>query len=234
MSRWKLAGCLVVGAALALGVVVPGSANGARANRIRFGYVDLALITEKIRNTAEWLANMRAFENARTRYRDEIENLVKLRFLSPAEMEELKNLHARPMATEAERKRIAQLETKSSLLEEEYQRLAMTETPTAADRKRLKELTALREASSATIQKEYELRAQELQELEKEMSDRIQVRILEVVRQVARKHGMVLAVDRQAVLNGGVDLTQKVLREVDLTQEVLRELDRITGGSRHQ
>ena len=215
MPRWKLAGCLVAGAVLVLGMVVPSNANGARARRIRFGYVDLAQVTDKAKNIVGWRYSIQQFEDSRTQYRNAIEELAKLRYLSLAEVEELKSLRTRPMATDAEKKRISQLETKSSLLDEEYQRLAMTEKPTEADQKRMKELTALREAASATTRKEYDLRAQELQKLEGGMLDKMQARILEVVRQVATKHGMVLAVDRQAVLNGGVDLTEEVLRELD-------------------
>lgn len=216
MQRWKLAGILAaVVAAGVLGSALPGNAQKPKGKTdSTIGFVDLAQVTDKVKDTAEWKVKVREFEDSRSKYRNEIEDLAKLRFLSPAELEELKNLRAKPKATGGETERIKQLETKSSQLDAEYQRLAMTEKPNDADAKRVKELTSMREAASTLIQKEYDTRAQQLQKLEGEMLDKMQTRILEVVGDVAQKQGLVLVVDRQAVLYGGNDMTQDVLKKL--------------------
>jgi Skp family chaperone for outer membrane proteins len=216
MQRWKLAGCLAaLVAAGVLGAAVPGNAQKPKGKPDSpIGFVDLAQVTDKVKDTAEWKVNVRTFEDSRSKFRNEIENLAKLRFLTPAELEELRNLNAKPKATDGEKERVTQLTTKSSQLDQEYNRLAMTEKPNDTDSKRLKELTTMREQAGTAIQAEYEKRAQQLQKLEGEMLDKMQTKILEVVGQVAEKQNLALVVDRQAVLYGGNDLTQEVLKKL--------------------
>jgi Skp family chaperone for outer membrane proteins len=178
------------------------------------GFVDLAQITDKVKVTAEWKVNVQKFEDSRSKFRNEIEDLAKLRFLSPAELEELRNLRAKPKPTDGEKERVTQLTTKSGQLDQEFQRLSMTEKPNEADSKRVKELAAMREQASTAIQAEYDKRAQQLQKMEGEMLDTMQTKILEVVGQVAEKQNLAMVVDRQAVLYGGNDLTQEVLKKL--------------------
>lgn len=216
MQRWKLAGTLAaVVTAGVLGAAVPGNAQKPKGKPdSTIGYVDLAQVTDKVKDTQEWRVNVKKFDDNRTKYKNEIEELAKLRFLSAAELEELRNLRAKPKATDGEKERIGQLESRSSQLDQEYQRLAMAEKPNEADTKRLKDLAAMRESASTVIQKEYDQRFQELQKLEGEMLDTMQNKILQVVGQVAEKQGLALVVDRQAVLYGGNDLTQEVLKKL--------------------
>jgi Skp family chaperone for outer membrane proteins len=216
----KLLWTAALAGTIAAGVVVlalPGNAQRparpAKADS-GIGFVDLGQVTDKIKDTNEWKVNVKRFEDDRTRYRNEIEELARLRFLSQAEIEELKALRAKQKPTDGEKARISELEGKSAQMDQEYQRLAMTEKPNQEEQDRLRQLTQMREQASTAIQTEYDKRAAELQKLEGEMLDKMQKRILDVVGQVAERQNLQLVVDRQAVLYGGTDLTQEVLKRL--------------------
>jgi len=218
MHRGKLFGCVAaLVAAGFLGTAIPGSAqkNGKGAKTdASVGYVDLAQVTEKIKDTDEWKVNIQKFEAERGKKRNEIENLAKIRFLSKAERDELSNLQAKNKPTDGEKNRIKDLEEKSTKLDQEYQKLAMTEKPNETESKRLQELTTLREKASGDLQEEYDRRAADLQKMEAQMLDDMQQKILKIVGQVSEKQNLALVVDRQAILFGGQDITKDVLEKL--------------------
>jgi Skp family chaperone for outer membrane proteins len=218
MNRWKIAATVAaLVAAGMLGSALPGSAQksaGKGKGDSIVGYVDLAQVTERIKDTARWKQMVQGFENERNKYRNEIEELAKIRFLSSAERSELSNLKAKPRPTDGERKRIGELEERSGQFDREYATLAMQEKLTPEQDKRLKELTDLREKASGDLQGEYEKRAQLLSEKEGEMLEEMQNQILKIVVQVAEKEGVSIVIDRQAILHGGQDLTPDVLNKL--------------------
>ncbi len=214
MNRWRIAVSVagLVGAGL-LGSSLPGLAQKkpAQASNSTIGFVDLASVTEQIKETTNWKQLVRKFEDERSKYRNEIEDLAKIRFLTSAERQELSNLRSKPKATDGEKKRIQELEDHSGKLDREYQSLAMQEKLTSEQSARLKELTDLREKASGDLQDEYEKRAQQLQKSESQMLEEMQKQILEIVGKVAENKNLGVVVDRQAILYGGQDLTQEVL-----------------------
>jgi len=215
MQRWKLWGCAAaLVAAGVLGSALPGSAQknkGGAKGDATIGYVDLALVTEQIKQTTDWKQNVSKFEAERNKKRNEIEGLAKIRFLSNAEQAELQTLQAKTKPTDSEKARIGELESKSSNLDSEYQKLAMVEKPTEPQTTRLKELTDMREKASGNLQAQYDQRAEELQKMESDMLDQMQKKILEIVGKVADNKGLGMVVDRQAILYGGQDITKDVL-----------------------
>jgi len=215
MQRWKLLGCVAaLVAAGVLGSAIPGSAQkggkGAKGDAT-IGYVDLAQVTEQIKETTDWKQNVSKFEGERNKKRNEIEDLAKIRFLTKVERTELETLQAKQKPTDGEKARINELVAKSATLDQEYQKLAMTEKPNETETKRLTDLTAMREKASGDLQQEYDKRAEELQKMESDMLDQMQKRILEIVGKVADNKGLGMVVDRQAILYGGQDITKDVL-----------------------
>ena len=216
MQGWKLAGG--VAALVAAGVflsALPGSAQKSAArDKSAFGFVDLGEVTEKIKATDEWKVNVRKFSDEQAKFRNELEEMTRLRFLTPAEIQELQNLRAKATATDGEKNRIRELEDKSSKLDKEYQELAMVEKPSTVQGDRLKALTQARENASTKVQEEAEKKTLALQKLEGQMLEAMQSRILKVVEQVAKGEGVSVVIDRQAILYGGQDLTQDVLKKL--------------------
>jgi len=217
MHRMKLAG---YAAALAVAGVMmaalPGMAQKGGKGKVdaTVGYVDLAEISEQIKETTTWKTAVKKFEDERAKYRNEIEDLASIRFLSAAERSELQTLRAKAKPTDGEKDRIKALEDTSSKLEREYQQLAMTEKPNEQQGARLKELTQTREKASGDLQEEYNKRLQSLEDSERKIMDEMQGQILKVVTQIAEDRGLAMVVDRQVILYGGQDLTQDVVKKL--------------------
>lgn len=216
MHGWKLAGwAAALVTAGVLGAALPGSAqrNKQKVESV-VGFVDLAQITEHIKQTPEWKQMVRQFEDEKTKYRSELEDLNKLRYLTATEREELKALRAKPRTSDAEKSRIAELERKSDHYEAEFRTLSGVEKPTDAQKNRIQELAKMREDGVNSLQGETEKRAGALQKMEGELLEKMQARILKAVQTVAENKGLAMVVDRQAILYGGQDLTEDVIKRL--------------------
>jgi Skp family chaperone for outer membrane proteins len=216
MRNWKVAGSItaVVVAGIA-GMALPGNAQKKQGKADpTLGYVDLAQVTEQIKKTPDWQKSVSTFETERTKARTEIESLTKIRYLNEQERQQLLNLRAKNNPTDNEKKQVDELEAKSTKFEQEYQTLAMVEKPSPEQSKRIGELDDMRKKAQTSLQEEYEKRAETLRKMEAGVLDEMQGRILKRVQEVAEGKGIVMVVDRQAILYGGHDLTSDVLKKL--------------------
>src|SRR5687767_5760376 len=95
MKQWMVSAPLaVVVAAGLLGQALPSAAqkNAKAKPDAVVGFVDLSLVTEQVKQTPEWKQSVKEFEDEKTRYRTELEDMQRLRYLSKAEREELTTL----------------------------------------------------------------------------------------------------------------------------------------------
>ena len=192
----------------------PGSAQKKGATASVVGYVDLGLVTDKLKATEEWKVMVRAFEDDRMKYRTEMQDLTKIRYLTAAERGELTNLRAKGKASDAEKARGAELELKSTKMDQEFQGLATVEKPNPTQDARLNELTTTRAKAIDLLKDEEQKRAASLQTKEGELLDAQQKKVLKIVEQVAINKDVSLVVDRQLILFGGQDLTPDVLKKI--------------------
>jgi len=217
MNRWSRAGWLgALVAAGILGLSLPGAAQkkGAARPDAIFGFVDLTSVTDAVKKTPEWQQSVRKFEDEKARYKNELEALGKLRYLTTTERTELQNLRAKQKPTDAEKARIQELDDRSGKLDQEYQALAMISELTAEQRTRLRAVQEMREKGVTQLQDETNKRMEALQRVEAEVLQGMQDRILRIVGQVADSRGIVMVVDRQFILYGGQDLTEDVLKKL--------------------
>jgi len=197
-----------------LGAALPGSAQKKPKTDSGIGYVDLNQITEKVKSSSNWTVMVKKFEDERSKFQGELQQLQKLRYLTPQEREELQNLRAKAKPTDKENERIKELEAKSDNVDREFQSLAGVEKPTAEQSKRLQDLGKLRETAITTLQTEDEKRAQQLQKMQGEMLEQMDGRIRTIVEQVADNRGVTLVIDRQMIWYGGQDLTPDVIKKL--------------------
>jgi Skp family chaperone for outer membrane proteins len=217
MLSWKLTGGLA--ALVAAGVLaaqLPGNAQkkNDKAANSGVGYVDLAAVTEQIRKTPTWQTMTKKFDDQKGVFAKEIETLTKTRYLTKQERDELESLRAKPKPTDAEKARIDELEKRSDAVDREAQTLAGVEKPTDVQSKRIGELAEMRKAALAGLQDETEKRSQQLREFEAQVLEDMQKQVLEKVSQVAEGKGVTMVIDRQAILYGGQDLTQDVVKKL--------------------
>jgi len=215
MEKWKAAGC--VAAAVTAGVVglaFPGKAAPSAKPTPTIGFVDLSTVTDQIKQTPNWKVMVTKFEDAKSKYRDEIENLTKVRYLSAAERTELDNLRGKGKANDQEKAKIDLLLKKSDQMDQEYQTLGQTEKLTDEQKTRLAELKKMREDGINGLQQETDKRAESLRQLEAQVLDEMQGKVIKTVGEIAQRKDLALVLDRQAVLYGGQDLTQDVLQKL--------------------
>jgi len=215
MQQWKVAGCVAAAvAAGVMGLAFPGKAAPAAKPTPTIGFVDLSTVTDQIKQTPNWKVMVTKFEDAKSRYRDEIENLTRIRYLDTKDRAELDNLRAKGKASDAEKARIDQLMKASDQLDQEYQTLGQTEKLTDEQKARLAELKKKREEGINNLQQETDKRAESLRKLEADVLDEMQGKVIKTVGEIAQRKDLVLVLDRQAVLYGGQDLTQDVLQKL--------------------
>jgi len=208
---WLITAAAVAGLFL---VAYPGKGAPKDAKGSSVGFVDLALVTDKLKQTQEWQVMVKQFEDKRAQFRTEMQDLTKIRYLSEPERAEFTNLKAKAKPADSEKARIGELEGKSNKMDQEFQTLAVLEKPNDEQGKRLKDLQTTREKALDALKDEESKRAQQLSMMEAELLDKQQEKVLKIVGQVAQNKDLEMVVDRQLILFGGTDLTQDVLKKI--------------------
>src|SRR5688572_5008314 len=119
---WLIAAAAVAGLFLTAypGKGAPKDAKGGAS----VGFVDLGLVTDKLKQSPDWLVMVKQFEDQRAKARTEMTDLTKVRYLTPQERAEFTNLKAKPKPSDSENARIKELEGKSNKIDQEFQTLA--------------------------------------------------------------------------------------------------------------
>jgi Skp family chaperone for outer membrane proteins len=221
MKNVKLAGglgALVLAGVVASSLPVLAVADKNAATKTKsdssIGFVDLSQVTEEVKNGTEWKALATQYTNAQTKAKNDLDLLAKQKYLTKQEQDELAALSAKTKQTDGEKARAAELVGRTTKIEQEHAQLAMIEKPTEQQNNRLKEINDLREKANNALQAEYEKKAKQLQEIEAQMLDSMQGKILKKVEEVAESKNLQVVLDRQAVLFGGQDLTADILKKL--------------------
>lgn len=220
MSESRLLGALGV---LALGVGLLLNLPDAAAQKKKpaaslpassIGYVDLAKITEQLRETADWRKMVDKANNERTRLEGQLKGLEQIRYLTEPERKILAGLEAKPKVSAKDGRRIKALRSKSDNIDKEYTQLSQVEKPTPAQDERLLKLGTLRKNAIENLQNKRNVLQARLIEMQTKMLEEMQEQIVEKVTQVANAHDVTVVIDRQAILVGGQDLTDEVLKKL--------------------
>ena len=134
------------------------------------------------------------------------------KLLTDAQLKELIALKEKPNPTDADKQQIAQLEGTSKQLDEEMTSLIQKPDATDQDRARLKQLRDLsnqNEAAGNSLADDYN---QQVDKRKSDLSDKITADIKAAIAKVAQQKGMATVVDKIAVLYGGVDITEDVVK----------------------
>lgn len=216
MQRWKLAGSIAALAAAGfVGSALPGfGADTKKKPDSTVGYVDLGRITDQIKRTPKWQVMTSKYEDQAKKAQQEVADLTKIRYLTDAERKELETLQAKQKPTDAEKARIEALQSQSDTLDKEFQNLAGVEKPTPEQDARIKALAKLRENAVNALQEAAEKRSEALRKLEGEVLEEMQGNILKAVENIADSRNLTMVIDRQAILYGGQDLTEDVLKKL--------------------
>lgn len=189
-------------------------AGRSRATTEQVGTVDLAAVMEKIKSTPLWKTMTLQFDQDRERYKAEITDRTKVRYLSDAERREVASLKSKAGLSVAARQRLEELEGRSEKIDLEAQSLAAVDKPSTAQQKRIEELSNLRKAAIAELQALTDERSKALLQLEERILDDLQGKIVQLIAQIAEADKFTLVLDERAILRGGVSLTDQVLKRL--------------------
>lgn len=206
----------LLGALTSYGAPAPAKDRGAaKEDSISsIGFVDLNTVSDEVKKTPSWQKMVQEATDMRTKYSQELDDMVQRRHLSDAEQKELQELQAKAKQTDAEKEKVTKLLRKSDDLDKEFNDLANIATPTPQQTARMQELGELRGKAGTKLQAARAEREQKLQDMETKLLTQLQNKILKTVSDVAKGQNVEIVVDKQALLYGGRDLTSIVIQKM--------------------
>lgn len=148
-------------------------------------------------------------------FRRELDIRASHRLLGEDEIKELVRLRSKSPLTDADRTRIDELERISKQRDEELNALSNKAELTEQERARLKELRDLanrNDANGRTLAEDY---SQQIEQRKAQLSDKITADLKDAIARVAQAKGLATVVDKIAVLYGGVDITDDVIKALN-------------------
>lgn len=214
MPRLPLANVLVLTTALLIGAgPYLVRAAGMRAEQEVVANVDMQrlFMESEARKTAE--KKIREYGHLLFQRYEEI---ARLQYLTPAEIEEYSLAINAPTPTEAQKQRVAALKAESTKRTEEAQRLAVLKESeiTDKDRARLRELSAMQQRREQTMELLKKLYQQMVNDEEARQSRAAREEIRAAVNRVAKEMGFTQVFDSSVLIYATTDLTPNVLPKV--------------------
>ena len=206
----------IAGALLAATLLAPAGSWAAPrgSNPDAPSYVDLTrVLAEYQKSTAFAKHGQKLREQSRV-YSEEMEVLSKLRYNTEAERKEALALKARGKLTEKEQARFDELMKKSDAIDNEAAALSQKGKPTEAEAKRIQELSQIRSEALKGLAKEEADRRDSLRKLDSQLREEVENELLKHVEKVARDQKLPCIYERRAVLFGGNDLTDEVIKRL--------------------
>lgn len=208
-------GQIGAGLVLALGLLAPSSAAAKEAiDPNAPAYVDINRVLGEYRKTTAFNKYQVRIREQAKKYAEEMEFLVKVRHCSDAERTEALALRAKPKLDKKQQARLDALVKRSDALENELAGLGQKEKPTDAEAARIAELSKMRQDAIRFLTKEEADRRDKIRDLESELLVEVENELLKLVQQLAKEKRFTTVYNRTAVLVGGVDLTEDVLKKL--------------------
>ncbi len=177
-------------------------------------YIDLNKVVAAYRRTA-------AFQKYGVRIRDkgrsfaqEMELIAQMRYATPEERQEAMALKAKPKLAPAEQARFDELMKTADKVENELTALSQNPEPTDAERKRITELSNKRTEAVKALSKEDADRREQMRKFEAALLEEVENEMLTLVGKVAKDQKLGVIYERRAVLLGGNDLTEEVIKRL--------------------
>lgn len=177
-------------------------------------FVDLNRVLSEYRKSSAFQKYEKQLRDRSAQLGDEMKFLADLRFVTDAERKEAVEIKFKPAASAAEKARLEAILKKSADSEKELTDLSQKAKPTAAETKRIADLNTMRNETLRSLAREETTRREQLQRMDTELTAQVQDELLKLVEKVAREEKVPVIYDRRAVLFGGNDLTEEVLKKV--------------------
>ncbi|MCE5324552.1 OmpH family outer membrane protein [bacterium] len=135
--------------------------------------------------------------------------------LNEAEIQELVTLKTKSNRTAAEDARIKEIESTERTRDDQYRNLQATKEPTDEQKAQLKELQDMRQKAKDTLDalaKDYD---GQLKSKQQELLGKADADIRGAINKVAGEKGITMVIAKDAVLFGGLDITDDIIKNLD-------------------
>lgn len=175
------------------------------------------------REFREYRDALQRLEQQRRTYQREIVQLRTYSMLTESEWNELSKLLNKSALSGAERRRLLELRGLHTQRAEEYNRLRSSppDKLSPQQRRRLMELSSILEATKSRMKRLTDELQTKLDNLREQLQKRLEKRIREVAAQVARKRGLQLVLDHNALYfaqGDVIDITKQVIERLNASQ----------------
>jgi Skp family chaperone for outer membrane proteins len=177
-------------------------------------FVDLSRVLREFQKTSAYAKYQIQLRDQAKVFDDEIQFLAQLRYCTEEERAEGLALRAKPKLTPKEKSRLEELTKKADRIDNEISMLSQKQNPTEAESARILELSKMRTEAVKTLSKEQMERREQLRKMEASLMADVEADLLKIVEKVAKDQKITTVYERRAVLLGGNDLTDLVVKKL--------------------
>lgn len=208
-------GVLLAGCALAGSLLTPAGAFAAdEHSATNPPYVDLAKVLTEFRKTTAFTKYQIKLRDQAKTFDEEMQTLAQLRYCTDEERAEGLALKAKPTPNAKEKARLAELMKKADAVDNEISSLSQKTKPTAEDSARIVELSKRRTDAVKSLAKEQADRRDQLRKMESNLMADVETDLLKMIEKLAKDQKLPTIYERRAVLVGGNDLTEQVIKKL--------------------
>lgn len=177
-------------------------------------FVDINRLLGEYQKTKAYLKYEQKVREQSKKFTQEMELLVKVRHCTPMERQEALALSEKPKLDKKEQARFDELVKKSDEIEKELVTLGQKEKPSDEDAKRIAEISKMRQDAVRFIAKEEADRRDRTRDYRVQLLTEVEDELLALVTQLAKDRKIPVVYSRQAVLVGGNDLTDDIVKKL--------------------
>jgi outer membrane protein len=137
------------------------------------------------------------------------------KLLSAEELNELFLLLGKPNQTDKDKERIKELQDQEKALDAELKDLQAKKEPNNQEKARQKELQDRQASADDAVQKLLEQAKAQFDEKNKALTQEVRNDILKAIEDVSKQKNLTMVLDKNALLYGGVDITQLVIDKLN-------------------
>jgi Skp family chaperone for outer membrane proteins len=204
----------LVSAALGLALIGAASAPAAAMDPTQPYFVDLGAVYEAYKKTSGFAQYERRLRAEQEKLNGEMRVLTQVRFCTEGERKEALALTNKSPQSPEEKARLEALLKKSADVEAELAALSQKAMPSENEVVRIEEIARMRQDAARYLIREEEERHNRLMRMDQEAVLEHQADLLKVVERVAKDKKIPAILERKAILFGGNDLTDEVLKKL--------------------
>jgi len=206
----KQAAAILIACALVATLAAPSALAQERSPRL--GVVDMSKVLDQYKEFQASDQQYKAFLRERQM---QLAERASVRLLNPEEIKEYQNLKQVTAPSEEQKRRMDELKAVAESREKEFSALQAVTGPSEEQQQRLAELNELQEKSSPELAKMEESAREEINQRNKELSDKLNKSIEAALAAVAKDKRLDSVFTKDAVLYGGLDITDAVLAKLN-------------------